>query len=101
MDPTLIFPVLTGAISVLFWALIREKDARIAELEKDKTEMRTRYEGELDERDAKIETLNDQLGKNSDALDQVAATQEQVAGLLASLLTSPPSSGGPRRSGTA
>lgn len=93
MDPTLTTVVMggfTAAISALFWQLMKAKDDRIAQLERDN-----------DALEAKIETLNDQLGKNSDALDQVAATQEQVAGLLASLLTSPPSSGGPNRSGTA
>ena len=89
MDATLIFPALTGAISVLFWALIKEKDRRIEALEKDNEAL-----------ERKVETLNDQLGKNSESLDRVAATQEQVAGLLASLISTPPPAG-PPRSGTA
>ena len=72
MDPALIFPALTAAISVLFWQLMKEKDRQIE-----------RLEDENKEKEAKIEKLNDIVTKNTDSLTDTATALNTVAGILA------------------
>jgi hypothetical protein len=88
VDPTLIFPALTGAISVLFWALMKEKDRQIADLKAENAKL-----------EAKVEKMTDVLGQNTEALSQNATSQEAVVTMLRDLLgeTSPSSSGRPPR----
>lgn len=73
MDPALIFPALTAAISVLFWQLMKEKDRQIARLEANETAL-----------EAKIDQLNDIVTKNTDSLTDTATALNTVAGILQS-----------------
>jgi hypothetical protein len=61
----------TSAISVLFFALMREKDRQITKLETDN--------GKLE---AKVEQLNNTLGRNTDALEKSNTNTQVIIELL-------------------
>lgn len=62
---TLIIPLVSAAISALFWALMREKDRQITD--KDKR---------IETLEGKVEALQNVVTKNTDSLDRVAQAME-------------------------
>lgn len=75
MDPALVFPALTAAISALFWLYVRElqaqnraKDERIRTLEE------------------KVEKQADVIQRNTEALGKNAQSQEQIVAMLRTVL---------------
>ena len=74
MDTTilgLIIPLVSGAISALFWALMKEKDRQIVRLETQVSTLET-----------KIEQANGILGQNTSALEKSNENDILLADLI-------------------
>lgn len=94
--------ILFGAISTLFWLVIRERDARLADrdktierIQKERDETIADLKDEKTKLEAKIEAQNNVIALNNESLAKNAASQETIVAMLQKLLQPPPD-GGPR-----
>ena len=94
--------ILFGAISTLFWLVIRERDARlqdrdktIATLQAEKAKDESDWKDEKARLEAKIEAQNDVISLNNESLAKNAASQETIVAMLQKLLQPPPDGGNP------
>lgn len=76
-----LIPVVSGAISALFWALMKEKDRSILHIQETLRKSEEKWEKERSDLLAKVDSLQNIIGRNTDILERVAETmsnQEQL-----------------------